>query len=352
MQQWTRTLVAKEATLREAIAAIDAAGVHISLVVDEERHLLGVLTDGDVRRGLLNDVSLDEPVERLMNASPITASEADDDDAILALMRQRHLFQIPILDPTGRVIGLKALDDFVLPSQRTTPVVLMAGGLGKRLRPLTNSRPKPLLEVGNKPLLEITLESFIAQGFIHFFISTNYKAEMIQSYFGDGARWGVDIQYLHEKQRLGTAGALSLLPKLPDEPILVMNGDLLTNLRFGHVLSFHRDLQATATMCVHEYDMQVPYGVVKVDGCQIVDLEEKPVQRYLINGGIYILEPAALDLIEPDTPLDMTELFGRIIAAERTAAVYPIREYWLDIGQVEDFQRARGEYGAMTDRDH
>ena len=350
MQQWTRTLITKEATLREAIAAIDAAGVHISLVVDAERHLLGVLTDGDVRRGLLKGVSLDEPVGRLMNSAPTTARAADDDDAILALMRQRHLFQIPILDRTGRVVGLKALDDLVLPARRTTPVVLMAGGLGMRLRPLTYSSPKPLLEVGNKPLLEITLENFIAQGFTRFFISINYKAEMIQAYFADGERWGVDIRYLHEDQWLGTAGALSLLPEPPAEPLLVMNGDLLTNLRFGHVLNFHNELHAAATMCVHKYDMQVPYGVVKVDGCHIQEIEEKPVQHYLINGGIYVLEPDALRFIEPDTPLDMTELFQRIIEEKQTAVVYPIREYWLDIGHVEDFQRARGEYGEVFNR--
>lgn len=351
MKQWTHTLIAKDATLREAIVAIDAAGVHISVIVDDERRLLGVLTDGDVRRGLLNDVSLDVSVEQLMNTSPVTASAEDDDDTILALMRQSHLFQIPILDARGRVIGLKALDDLVLPSQRTTPVVLMAGGLGTRLRPLTNSRPKPLLEVGSKPLLEITLESLIAQGFVHFFISTNYKAEMIQDYFGDGAHWDVDIQYLQEDRPLGTAGALSLLPERPEEPILVLNGDLLTNLRFGQVLSFHRELQAMATMCVQEYEMHVPYGVVTVDGCQILKLEEKPVQRYLINGGIYILEPAVLHLIEPGIPLDMTELFERIIARRHTTTAYPIREYWLDIGHLEDVQRARGEYWTLFDQD-
>ncbi|NBC17807.1 MAG: CBS domain-containing protein [Bacteroidetes bacterium] len=351
MQQWTRTLVTVDATLREAIAAIDAAGVHISLIVDDDRRLLGVLTDGDVRRGLLRGVSLDAAVEDLMNPSPITAHEEDDDDAILALMRRRHLYQIPLVDGDGRVVGLKALDDLVLPAQRTTPVVLMAGGLGTRLRPLTQNRPKPLLEVGSKPLLETILETFVAQGFVRFFISIHYKAEMIQDYFGAGERWGVDIQYLHEDEKLGTAGALSLLPERPEEPLLIMNGDLLTNLTFSHLLSFHSEQQAMATMCVREYDMQVPYGVVRADGCRILGLEEKPVQRHLINGGIYVLEPEALQFVEPDTPLDMTDLFQQLVDEGHHAAVYPIREYWLDIGHVEDFQRARGEISTVFDRD-
>jgi NDP-sugar pyrophosphorylase family protein len=259
-------------------------------------------------------------------------------------MRQRRLHQIPVLDATWRVVGLEVLDDLLKPQPKTNPVVLMAGGLGSRLRPLTDECPKPLLRVGTKPILETILEAFIEHGFNRFYVSVNYKAEMIEAYFGDGSRWGATIEYLREKERLGTAGALSLLPEPPVEPVFVMNGDLLTRLNFAHLLDFHTAHGSVATMCVREYEMQVPYGVIKTRSHRILDIHEKPTERYLVNAGVYVLQPDALALIPRDRSFDMPDLFKRLMDRGGDTAVFPIREYWMDIGQMDDFHRANGHF--------
>jgi NDP-sugar pyrophosphorylase family protein len=227
------------------------------------------------------------------------------------------------------------LDDLIGAVERPNWVVLMAGGLGTRLRPLTEDCPKPMLPVGGKPILESILESFVEQGFRRFFFSVNYKAEMVQDHFGDGSRWGVRIDYLHEDRRLGTAGALSLLDDRPDAPLVVMNGDLLTRASFDKLLDFHYAQSATATMTVRDYDFQVPYGVVKIDGTQIVSIEEKPVQKFFVSAGIYVLSPSVFD---------MPSLFSRLINEGQKVAAYPLKEYWLDIGRIEEFERAQREW--------
>jgi NDP-sugar pyrophosphorylase family protein len=223
-------------------------------------------------------------------------------------------------------------------------VVLMAGGLGTRLQPLTDECPKPLLAVGGRPILETILESFAEQGFKRIFLSVNHKAEMIRSHFGAGERWGVQVEYLHESIRLGTAGALSLLPERPTTPVVVMNGDLLTRTNFDNLLRFHNAQDAIATMAVREYDFQVPYGVVRLNGANIESIEEKPVQRFFVNAGIYTLSPEALDYLPIQTMFDMPNLFEHLIAAGKTTAAYPLREYWLDIGRLEELERAQREW--------
>lgn len=346
MQDWQKTLIAPGATLREAMSAIDLGGVHVALIVDENRVLHGVLSDGDVRRGLLEGVGLDEPVMRLMNTTPTTACRQDDPDTVRALMREKRRHQIPLLDAEGRVVGLKVLTDLLQPERRSTPVVLMAGGLGSRLRPYTEDTPKPLLRVGNKPILETILEGLVTQGFHRFYLAVNYKARMIEAHFGDGARWNAEITYLYEKERRGTAGALSLLPD-QDEPLLVMNGDLLTNLNFGHPLNFHREHAVEATMCVCTYEYQVPYGVVEATSHRIVSVREKPVQQFLVNAGVYVLEPQVLHEVPSEGVFHMTDLFRQLLASGRETTVFPIREYWMDIGHHDDFKRANGEYDGV-----
>jgi dTDP-glucose pyrophosphorylase len=343
-RDWHNALIGPQSCLREAIEVIDAAGLQIALVADEEGQLLGTVTDGDVRRAILRGISLEDPVRRVMNENPTTARAQDDREALLALMRQRRLHQIPVLDATWRVVGLEVLDDLLKPQPKTNPVVLMAGGLGSRLRPLTDECPKPLLRVGTKPILETILEAFIEHGFNRFYVSVNYKAEMIEAYFGDGSRWGATIEYLREKERLGTAGALSLLPEPPVEPVFVMNGDLLTRLNFAHLLDFHTAHGSVATMCVREYEMQVPYGVIKTRSHRILDIHEKPTERYLVNAGVYVLQPDALALIPRDRSFDMPDLFKRLMDRGGDTAVFPIREYWMDIGQMDDFHRANGHF--------
>lgn len=344
MKDWKKIILGPEATLGEALKTIDAGALQIVLIVDENQRLLGTVTDGDVRRGILRKISLDDPVRLVMNSQPTTARDDSGREPILALMRERSLHQIPVVDQQGRLVGLEILEDLLRPQRRENWVVLMAGGMGTRLRPLTSNCPKPMLPIGGKPILETILQNFIDSGFHKFYFSVNYLADQIEQHFGDGSRWGVEVRYLREDRKLGTAGALGLLPEVPEHPILVMNGDLLTKVDFGQVLQFHQEHQAAGTMCVREYDYQVPYGVVKADRHRFTGIDEKPIQCFFVNAGIYALAPSALSLIEPDMALDMPELFDRMVAGELETVVFPVREYWLDIGRINDLERANGEF--------
>lgn len=344
MNRWQAARIAPDRSIRDAIRTIDEGAIRIALVVDSEDRLLGTVTDGDIRRGILRGVALEEAVTRVMNPRPTTARVDEGRDVILERMKQTRLHQIPVVDGQGRLVAVEILDELLQPGQRDNWVVLMAGGLGSRLRPLTDDCPKPLLKVGSKPLLEIILENFLEYGFRRFYLSVNYRADMVKEHFDDGSRWGVEIRYLHEDQYLGTAGALSLLPERPAHPLIVMNGDLLTTVNFQHLLDFHAEHGAQATMCVREYDFQVPYGVVRIDHHRILGIDEKPVQRFFVNAGIYVLEPEMLALIPRATCFDMPELFTRLIAERRETAVFPIREYWVDIGHLDDFARANGDF--------
>lgn len=279
-----------------------------------------------------------------MNPEPTVAKADEGREAILAMMKRKGLHHIPLVDEARCVVGLETLDELIQSRKKENVVVLMAGGLGSRLRPLTDGIPKPMLRVGSKPLLETILENFIEHGFNRFYISVNYMAEVVKSYFGDGSRWGVDIRYLQEDQRLGTAGALSLLPEKPAAPFFVMNGDLLTKVNFSQLLDFHTSHRAQATMCVREYDFQVPYGVVKIDDHRITGIDEKPVQRFFVNAGIYVLEPKSLELISHNTYFDMPTLFEKLIEMKNETSAFPIREYWLDIGHLADYDRANVEF--------
>lgn len=344
MSTWKEVLVLPEVSIREAILVLDESAKQIILVVDKNNRLLGTVTDGDIRRSILTGMSLDDPIQKIMNSDPTVATIDESRESILTAMQRTGLHHIPLVDENHRVMGLETLNELIQSPTKKNWVVLMAGGLGSRLSPLTDECPKPMLKVGNKPLLETILENFIEYGFHQFYISVNYMADVVKSYFGDGSRWGVDICYLHEDQRLGTAGALGLLPKKPTEALLVMNGDLLTKVNFKQLLDFHSTHQAQATMCVREYDFQVPYGVVKIDAHRITSIDEKPIQRFFINAGIYALEPEALDLIPSNTYFDMPLLFKKLIEQQKETAVFPIREYWLDIGQLSDYDRANGEF--------
>ena len=327
----------------EAIAKVDASGLQVALVLAPDECLLGILTDGDIRRAILAGKSLQVSVSEVMNPRPTVVPAFTPNDELLALMRRTTVHHLPLVDDTGCVVGLVTLDELVGAVERPNWVVLMAGGVGVRLQPLTNECPKPLLAIGGKPILETIIESFAEQGFKRIFLSVNYKAEMIRHHFGAGERWGVQVEYLHESTRLGTAGALSLLPEKPIAPIFVMNGDLLTRTNFDNLLQFHVAQGVAATMAVREYDFQVPYGVVRLDGARIEAIEEKPVQKFFVNAGIYVLSPQALDYLPADS-FDMPTLFESLIAAGKSTAAYLLREYWLDIGRLEEFERAQREW--------
>lgn len=345
---WRKVSVNLKTTIRETIDIIDKTAMQIVLVIDENDHLLGTITDGDVRRGLLQGVDLSDSVKRIYYVSPLTGSIHDDHETLHQLMMRKFIKHLPVLDDDGKVIRLEILKDILKKSRHSNPVILMAGGLGKRLRPLTDNCPKPLVKVGGKPVLETILENFINDGFANFYISVNYKAEMIEDYFGDGSKWGVEIKYLREKKQLGTAGSLHLLPEKPSIPFIVMNGDLLTKMNFQPLLDFHisnHELKKTvATMCVREYNLQIPYGVVKKKGNLLLGLDEKPVQRFFVNAGIYVLEPEVLKFIPHDTKFDMPDLFEKILTQGQESVIFQIREYWMDIGHLNDFEEADGDY--------
>ncbi|RYE87048.1 MAG: CBS domain-containing protein [Myxococcales bacterium] len=342
---WQSTLLSPADSLRRTIERIDASSLQIGLVVDADGRLLGTVTDGDVRRAILRGTRLEAPVTEVMNPQPTVGRQSESVSRRRALLQARDLRQLPIVDAAGKLIGLETLAS--IDRRRDNWAVLMAGGKGVRLRPLTDDRPKPLLDVGGRPILETILERLIGHGFGRFFLSINYKGHMIEEHFGDGSRWGVQIEYLREDQPLGTAGALQLLPEAPTEPVLVMNGDLLTSVDFGQLLGFHESRRPWATMCVREYDFQVPYGVVRIDGHQLVGFDEKPVHRFFVNAGIYVLSPEALGLVPPGRPCDMPTLFQDITSRGQSAAVFPVREYWMDIGQLEDFKRAQQDFAGI-----
>ncbi len=343
-KDWQKTLISPATAIIEAMRLIDKIALQILLVTDEDKTLLGTITDGDIRRAILRGESLEDPIENVMNTRPtaFTADESVED--MLVAMRLLKISKVPVVDHKNRVVGLEILDELLRPSPKDNPVVLMAGGLGSRLGSLTKNCPKPLLHVGNKPVLQTILENFMAYGFHNFYFSVNYKAKMIEEYFGDGTKWGVSIKYIHEDKRMGTAGALSLLPENPKMPFFVMNGDILTKVNFLQLLDFHGEHRAAATMCAFKYDLQIPYGVLQIDKHRLVEIDEKPVQNFFVNAGIYILEPKTLNHIPADTFFDMPSLYETLIETKQEVAVFPLREYWLDIGHTSDFERAQVDF--------
>jgi len=318
---------------------------HKICIVANSGRLVGTITDGDIRRGLLKGVAFDAPASEIMNASPKTVAEINDRSNLRKMMLEQGILYLPEVDTDGTVRGLVTLDDLIDEQDfHENWVVLMAGGLGERLRPLTENTPKPLLPIGDTPILQSILESFIEQGFDKFYIAVNYQAQAIKNHFGDGSAWNAKIVYLEEEQRMGTAGALTLLPEKPTHPLIVMNGDLVTRTQFDNLLNFHLEHKSRATMCVREYDFQVPFGVISIDGQRITAIDEKPVHRFFVNAGIYVLEPDIVATIPANERTDMTHVFDKLIAENQETAVFPIHEYWLDVGRIDDLKRAQSEH--------
>ena len=351
MNNVEKILVTENISIREVLSLIDASAMQIAIVVDSSKTLIGTITDGDIRRGLLQGLTLEDSIETIIFRSPVTATLSETKEEIIKKAFAKKIHQIPIVDENNRVVGLKEIEELVRPSVKSNKVVLMVGGLGSRLHPLTENTPKPLLKVGDKPILQTIVERFADYGFINIVMCVNYKGHMIQDFFGNGRDFGVNIEYVLEKERMGTAGALSLLTDLltekPDEPFFVMNGDLLTNVNFESLLDYHQAQKALATMCVREYDFQVPYGVVSVNGNQVTSIEEKPVHKFFVSAGIYMLSPNILNLIPENQFYDMPILFELMIALNDRVVSFPIHEYWLDIGRMSEYEQANKEYGEV-----
>jgi dTDP-glucose pyrophosphorylase/CBS domain-containing protein len=347
IKSWRDIALKPETTVQDALAVLDAGSMQITLVVEDDDHLAGTVTDGDIRRALLHGKGLDTPIHEVMNANPITGLIEEDRNIWQRTMLRHSLRHLPLLDSRGCV---KDLVRFQMPSEprRDTPVVIMAGGLGARLRPLTKDIPKPLIKVGSKPVLQTIIENFAEQGFEDLYLCINYKGEMIRKHFGNGSHFGVSIQYVEENERLGTAGALALLPKAPDRPFIVMNGDLLTKVDFVRLLEFHEQQGFAATMAMREYNYQVPYGVLKfTSGYRLESLVEKPIKRFHVNAGIYILDPHTLRHIPHHEYFEMPSLFHKLMEAGESVGSFPLRDYWIDIGRLEDLERASNEFMEM-----
>lgn len=341
---WQQVIISPETTLRSTIEVIDRGALQIALVVNDDK-LVGVVTDGDIRRALIRGLSLEIPVGEIMNKRPKVASQHDSKTQLIALMEGHHLYQLPVVDAEGRVIRLESLQALYKLPSFPNPVFLLAGGFGKRLKPYTDDRPKPLLEIGGKPILETILENFVKSGFRQFFMAVHYKAQQIKDHFGDGNRWGISIRYIDEIEPMGTAGAIGLLPDdLPDVPLIVMNGDILTQIDFSRLLAYHNEQQAIATLCTRRYEYQIPYGVVTVDQQEVIGIEEKPLQSCLANAGIYVLDHSLIKMIAQQKFLDMPSLLNRQIAQGETVSMFVINDYWIDIGREADLLRAQGEF--------
>ena len=346
--------ILKDKSIKEALEVIENGNLKIAFVVDENNILLGSISDGDIRRGFLKGLGFDSSILDLFNKCPIVAniSEFEANLKRICIESEDKITAIPLIDDKGLLVDVYYFNDKYLTKVHNNNVVLMVGGLGSRLTPLTEDTPKPMLNVGGKPILETIVKGFSDNGFINITMCLGYKADFIKNYFQDGSNFGVNIKYITENKRMGTAGALTLLDKKLDEPFFVMNGDLLTNVNFDKLLDFHKSYNCKATMCVREYDIEVPYGVVDIVNEQVSSIKEKPVHKFYVNAGIYVLEPECIDLVPINEFYDMPSLFSKLLDAKEKIIPFPLQEYWLDIGKISDYERAEFEFHKKFKRDY
>ena len=339
-QFWRQAILPVDATIGQAICNLNEVSLKIVLVANNDGILEGTISDGDIRRGLLRGLSLDSPLASIIHRDAMVVPPELARELVLQLMVANKIQQIPVVDEQHRIVGLHLWNEITILPVRPNLMVIMAGGMGTRLRPQTENCPKPLLLVAGKPMLEHIIERAKLEGFNKFLIAIHYLGHMIEEYFGNGAHLGVQIDYIREQSPLGTAGALSLIKPLPDEPFLVTNGDVMSDIRYGELLDFHIRHTATATMAVRLHEWQHPFGVVQTQGVEIVGFEEKPIARTHINAGIYALNPEALSALTADAHCDMPSLFARLQANAQRTVAYPMHEPWLDVGRPDDFIKA------------
>jgi len=341
-----------EATLFDVVRAIEQSRRRIAVVVDTSGKLLGTLTDGDVRRCLLAGGDLKTPAIEAMNRDPVSAPVGSPAGYLLDLMKRANVMALPMVDPQGSYVRLMHLTDLDAEpepgeAQGFAAAVIMAGGEGTRLRPLTYAMPKPMVDIGGIPLLERQVRRLAAAGIARCFISVNYLSDLIEKHFAQGSAFGIRIEYLRERQKMGTAGALSLLPAQPEGPIIVINGDIVTTSDFASLYSYHVSHDAMITVAAVDYRVQIPFGVIRSEGALVSGLEEKPSQRFMCNAGIYALSPQALSLL-PEGPYNMTDLIRDCLAAARRVAVFPMHEFWSDIGTPDDLEKARAAFSSIA----
>jgi len=337
---WREVIVELDTPIKIAIERLNKVGIKIALVLDKNYRLLGTISDGDFRRGMLSGLTLEDTVEKIMNKNPRTVNEGTSRLEILKLMNDTKILQIPIVDRNNIVIGLHLWDAISVQAKYSNIMVIMAGGKGSRLHPQTENRPKPMLLVAGIPILEHIIKRARSQGFNHFIIAVNYLGQIIEDYFKDGHEFGVKIEYLHEDIPLGTAGALSLLSHKPEKAFIVTNGDVITDINYSDFLDYHTVQNAAATVAVHTHEFQIPYGVVQINGFEVESYEEKPIVSSLINAGVYALEPDILDYIKEPRYRDMPEILDISRDLKKKVIVYPLHESWIDIGRPIDLEIA------------
>jgi dTDP-glucose pyrophosphorylase len=330
-------------TIREALASLDESSAKLVVVTDEKRKVVGIMTDGDVRRALLRGATLEDPVlphvKKSFTYVDARASRAD----VLDLMQARSVGEVPILDAGGHLVGLHRMHDVLARKQRDNCAVVMAGGKGTRLGTLTESMPKPMLKVAGRPILERIVLHLAGVGIQHIYLAINYLGHVVEEHFGDGSRFGCRIEYLREPKALGTAGALSLLPQKPTKPVLVMNGDLVTQTDFADMLDFHERHGQAVTVGVRRYLHTVPFGCFELDGDNVISVEEKPAIAKVINAGIYVLSPEMLERVPQDREFTMPDLLGDAMGGKKGVVAYEIEGDWVDVGRVDQLRKARGE---------
>ena len=340
---WRQAILPVESTIQQAIRNLDQVAIKIVIVVNLAGELQGTISDGDIRRGLLKGLDLNSPIASIIHRNAFVVPSEMGREMVMQLMTANKIQQIPVVDEHHHVVGLHLWDEITTPSVRPNLMVIMAGGMGTRLRPHTEKCPKPMLPVAGKPMLEHIIDRAKLEGFSRFVLAIHYLGKMIEDHFGQGDKLGVKIDYLREKSPLGTAGALGLLSPVPDAPFVVTNGDVVTDIRYGELIDFHIRHAAIATMAVRTHEWQHPFGVVQIKGVEIVGLEEKPVARSHINAGVYALSPAAIKGLKAGDPCDMPTLFRRLQADAKRTVAYPMHEPWLDVGQLDDLNHANSK---------
>lgn len=339
----SRCVVPEAATVKSVVENLNSSGLRLSLVVGPEGALLGIVSDGDIRRGLLAGEGLESPATTVMNAVFASALNGTATSELTRVARAREVTHLPLVDEEGKLAGLFIDQPDGETATRNNSVVIMAGGMGLRLRPLTENTPKPMIPVGGKPMVQHTIEALRAEGFVNFILAINYLGDQVETHFGDGSGLGVRITYVKEEQPLGTGGALSLLEGAFTSPIVVINGDVLLSARLTDMLNYHHSHSADITVGVKVLDTQIPFGVIELEGNQIVAMQEKPVYRDFVNAGVYVLEPSVVGSVPAAVRLDMPDLVAEWLGRRKVFA-YPMHESWRDLGHIEDLELARKDY--------
>lgn len=330
------------------VTNIQNSQYQICFIVDDQGSLIGSIADGDIRRGLIEGHSIDSLASQIMNPNPISILATQSERQAQTIMSANQIKQLPVVNEDHQLIGLYLVDQILNLAHKENSILIMAGGFGKRMMPLTENLPKPMLKVAGKPILEHIILNAKAQGFRKFIISLHYLGNLIIDHFGDGSNLDISIQYIHESEPLGTAGAMALIDPLPNLPFIVTNGDIITDVNYANLLHFHESNKSQATMAIKKYELQNPYGVVNIKGLEITSFEEKPIQMSYVNAGIYALNPSSLKYLKVNEPCDMPDLFELLKNNNHLITAYPLHETWADVGRPIDLSEVN-EYESGSD---